>query len=122
MDWLSLKKIELTNQLSNHNKSINNNGVNVNNKEIISNRLMHNAILSSFLKSLSKDSKESKYAKLGHHMEKVLIDYLFEDAQNNIDTGYAIEAVHNVGVAMMKISIENKTTTDVLVGIKNKKI
>ena len=43
-------------------------------------------------------------------MEEVFIDNLFEDAQNNIDTGYAIEAVNDPGVVMMKISRENKTT------------
>ena len=52
-------------------------------------------------------------------MEKSLIDKLFTDTQNNIDTGYVIEAIYNASVAMMKISRENKTNTDFLVVIKN---
>ena len=73
---------------------------------MLSERLMHNVTLSSFLKPFSKDSKdskESKYTKLGHHIEKALIDNLFKDAQNNIDTGSTIDSVCENGGVIMKI-------------------
>ena len=50
---------------------------------------------------------------------KFLIGKLFVDAQNNIDTGYQIEAAHDTGMTMIKISREDKTTADFLAGVKN---
>ena len=39
-------------------------------KEVLTARLIQNVVIVSFLKPLSKESKESKHCKMGHHMEK----------------------------------------------------
>ena len=70
MGFTSLKKkSELFIQLSNYDKSNSNENVIVNKKIVFTNRLLCNIVLSDFLKPISKDSKESKSAKLVHHME-----------------------------------------------------
>ena len=69
---------------------------------------------------MSNGSKESKIAKLGHHIEKVLIQNLFNDSENgNACTFFSIEAVCDAGIETMKHSAENKTTMDFLVRDKN---
>ena len=68
---------------------------------------------------MSKDSRESKSTKLGHYIEKVLIENLFKNIEDRVDTICSIEAVFNTRVVTVQKSRENKTTTDFLVGIKN---
>ena len=68
---------------------------------------------------MSNDSKESKSDKLGHHMEKSLIQNLFNDSENgNVDAGFPIESIYDSGIMIMKHSKENKTTAYFLVVIK----
>ena len=87
---------------------------------VFTNRLLRDIVLSTFLKPTPKDSKESKSAKLGHHMEKALIKNLLSDSKNeNVATVSPIEAVWDTGVVMMKHNQENITTTDFLVGNTN---
>ena len=75
-------------------KSNRNENVIMNNKIVLTNRLLHNIVLSAFLKPMPKDSKELKSAKLGHHMEKALIKNLLSDSKNeNVATVSPIEAV-----------------------------
>ena len=62
------KKSELVIQL-NYDKSNSDENLIVNNKIVLTNRLLCNIVLSAFLKPMSKDSKKSKSAKLGHHMD-----------------------------------------------------
>ena len=71
MKSTSLKiKSELLIRLSNYCESNSNDNVIVNNKNALINWLKCNIMLNSFLKPVSKDSKESKSTKLGHRMEK----------------------------------------------------
>ena len=67
-----------------------------------------------------KDSKQSKSTKLGHHIEKVLIESIFQDIADRVDTIYNIEVFFDTGAVMIQKLCENKTTTDFLVGIKIK--
>ena len=66
-------------------------------------KIIHDIIISSYLKPLSSQNNESKHTKLGHNNEKLLIDNLLKDSQLIRSTvGIDTCNIYDVGLIMHK--------------------
>ena len=81
-------------------------------------KVMNDIIISSYLKPINSQRSESKYMKLGHNNEKVLINNLLKDRDLiHALLGFDLHEIYEVGIVMNKKKIHMKTTTDFLAAI-----
>ena len=74
-------------------------------------KVMNDIIISSYLKPINSQRSESKYMKLDHNNEKVLINNLLKDRDLiHALLGFDLHEIYEVGIVMNKNKIHMKTT------------